>query len=253
MSGSADASARVRRVEAAYRNRNAKPVVETLRALEPAEVLARSGSGGANVFEQSAQDEKGIFTGLEEARSEGSPRKLYRKGYRTLQWKATRPRRRRPRLRARVAPGGGREVDSAAEGPARDVLLVRRDVASGRRVRVPRDGLRRRVQPGRREDRVARVGPRADRQHAARRSARSARSAGSLEFEAVDAASPILEAEYSVDAKKWIRIEPKDGLVRFAAGVLRDPARPPRPAAPTCSCASPTPRATSRVASFVAP
>ena len=28
----------------------------------------------------------------------------------------------------------------------------------------------------------------------------------------MDAASPILEAEYSVDAKKWIRIEPKDGL-----------------------------------------
>ena len=70
MSGSADASPRVRRVEAAYRNRNAKPVVDSLAALEPAEVLARSGSSGANVYEQSTQDEKGIFTGLEEARSE---------------------------------------------------------------------------------------------------------------------------------------------------------------------------------------
>ena len=38
------------------------------------------------------------------------------------------------------------------------------------------------------------------------------RSAGVFEFEAVDAASPILEAEYSVDAKKWTRVEPKDGL-----------------------------------------
>ena len=38
------------------------------------------------------------------------------------------------------------------------------------------------------------------------------RTAGVLEFEAVDAASPILEAEYSIDAKKWTRIEPKDGL-----------------------------------------
>ena len=28
----------------------------------------------------------------------------------------------------------------------------------------------------------------------------------------MDAASPILEAEYSLDAKKWMRIEPKDGL-----------------------------------------
>jgi hypothetical protein len=33
-----------------------------------------------------------------------------------------------------------------------------------------------------------------------------------FEFEAKDAASPIFEAEYSVDAKEWIRIEPKDGI-----------------------------------------
>jgi hypothetical protein len=39
-----------------------------------------------------------------------------------------------------------------------------------------------------------------------------ARANGSLEVEALDAASPILEAEYSLDAKKWVRIEPKDGL-----------------------------------------
>ena len=38
------------------------------------------------------------------------------------------------------------------------------------------------------------------------------RSAGVLEFEAKDALSPILEAEYSVDAKEWVRLEPKDGL-----------------------------------------
>jgi hypothetical protein len=38
------------------------------------------------------------------------------------------------------------------------------------------------------------------------------RSAGVLEIEALDAASPILEAEYSVDAKKWTRIEPANGL-----------------------------------------
>ena len=39
------------------------------------------------------------------------------------------------------------------------------------------------------------------------------RSAGVLEFEAVDAAlADPAEAEYSVDAKKWTRVEPKDGL-----------------------------------------
>ncbi len=37
-------------------------------------------------------------------------------------------------------------------------------------------------------------------------------SEGILRFEAADAASPILEAEYSVDAKEWVHVEPEDGL-----------------------------------------
>jgi hypothetical protein len=40
----------------------------------------------------------------------------------------------------------------------------------------------------------------------------TSRGAGFVEIEAADAASPILEADYSIDAKKWVRIEPKDGL-----------------------------------------
>jgi hypothetical protein len=41
---------------------------------------------------------------------------------------------------------------------------------------------------------------------------RLAGSPGSFEFEAVDAASPIQEVEYSIDAKEWVRLEPRDGL-----------------------------------------
>ena len=41
---------------------------------------------------------------------------------------------------------------------------------------------------------------------------RLASTGSRFDFEAVDAASPILEAEYSIDAKEWIRVEPKDGL-----------------------------------------
>ncbi len=43
---------RIRRTEAAYRNRNAAPVVESVVALEPAEILARSGSSGSNVYRE---------------------------------------------------------------------------------------------------------------------------------------------------------------------------------------------------------
>jgi phosphoribosylformylglycinamidine (FGAM) synthase-like amidotransferase family enzyme len=37
-------------------------------------------------------------------------------------------------------------------------------------------------------------------------------SGAALRFEATDEASPIFEAEYSIDAKEWVRVEPDDGL-----------------------------------------
>jgi hypothetical protein len=33
-----------------------------------------------------------------------------------------------------------------------------------------------------------------------------------LEFEVSDAASPVTDVEYSVNAREWVRVEPKDGL-----------------------------------------
>jgi hypothetical protein len=211
MSGSAESSPRVRRVEAAYRNRNAKPVVETLAALEPAEVLSRSGSGGSNVYEASSQDEKGIFIGLEEARSEGPARKLYRKGYRTLQWKAT-----DPDGDALVYEIEFRPVAATKWVPLRKELresfysfdatslpdgeYVFRVTASDAEAN-PGD-----AKAGLRESAPVRI----DNTPPAVREV--GRSASQLEIEAVDGGSPILDAEYSLDAKKWIHIEPKDGL-----------------------------------------
>jgi hypothetical protein len=211
MSGSSDASPRVWRTEAAYRNRNAKPVVDTLAALEPAEVLARSGSGGSAVYEASAQDEKGIFTSLEEARSEGAPRKLYRKGYRTLQWKATDPDgdtlvyelEFRPVAGAKWAPlrkdlrESFYSFDATSLPDGEYVFRVAASDAESN----PGEG-----KTGARESAPVRI----DNTPPSVREVR--RAAGQLELEAVDAASPILEADYSLDAKKWVRIEPKDGL-----------------------------------------
>ncbi len=211
MTGSSDASPRVRRTEAAYRNRNAKPVVDTMAALDPAEVLARSGSGGSNVYEASAQDEKGIFTGLEESRSEGSPRKLYRKGYRTLQWKATDPDGDTLVYEIEFRPVAGAKW-VALRKDLRDAFYsfdatslpdgeyVFRVTASDAEMN-PAD-----AKTGARETAPVRIDntPPSVRE--------TGRSAGSLELEAVDSASPILEAEYSLDAKKWVRVEPKDGL-----------------------------------------
>lgn len=211
MFGSRDTSPRVRRVEAAYRNRNARPVVDTFTVLEPAEVLARSGSGGSNVFEASAQDEKGIFTSLEEARSEGAPRKLYRKGYRTLQWKAT-----DPDGDTLVYELEFRPIAGAKWVPLRKDL--RESFYSFDATSLPDGEYVFRVtasdvesNPGEAKTGSRESGPvRIDNTPPAVREV--GRSAGQLELEAVDGASPILEAEYSLDAKKWVRVEPKDGL-----------------------------------------
>ncbi len=201
----------VRRVEAAYRNHNATPVIDAFTALDPAEVLARSASGGANVFESSAQDERGIFTGLEEPRSEGSPRKLFRKGYRTLQWKAS-------------DPDGDPLVYELEFRPASGGkwILLRKDIRdtfySFDATALPDGDYIFRLHAS-----DAETNP-GDARTASRETSpvridntppvirETARSAGVLEFSAEDSASPILEAEYSVDAKKWTRVEPKDGL-----------------------------------------
>ena len=202
---------RIRRTEAAYRNRNAAPLVESVLALEPAEILARSGSSGTNVFESSAPDEKGIFTSLEEPKSEGSPRKLFRKGYRTIQWKASDPDGDPVTYEVEFRPAGGSKW-----------LLLRKDVRDSSysfdSTSLPDGDYVFRVtasdaesNPGDPKSTERESSPvRLDNTPPALREI--SRSAGVLEVEATDAGSPLTEAEYSVDARKWTRVEARDGL-----------------------------------------
>ncbi len=211
MASDSEHSPRVRRTEAAYRNRNAAPVVETFIALEPSEVLARSGSGGANVLEATAPDEKGIFTTLEESRPESGPRKLYRKGYRTLQWKASDPDGDALVYDVEFRPAGG-----ATWLPLRKEL--RDTYYSFDSTSLP-DGdyvFRLTASDGDANPGEGRTGSRESAPVRIDNTPPSirelSRSAGVFEFEASDASSPLLEAEYSLDARKWARVEPRDGL-----------------------------------------
>jgi hypothetical protein len=204
-------TARIRRTEAAYRNRNAAPVVESVLALEPTEVLARSGSGGSNVFETSAPDEKGIFTGLEEPKSEGSPRKLYRKGYRTVQWKATDPDADTLSYDVEFRPSDGSKW-----------LVLRKDVRESSysfdSTSLPDGDYVFRVtaadaesNPGDAKTTLRESSPvRIDNSPPDIRE--GSRGEDLLEVTVVDAGSPLAEAEFSIDARKWTRVEAKDGL-----------------------------------------
>ncbi|HEV2063962.1 MAG TPA: hypothetical protein VGS00_05380, partial [Thermoanaerobaculia bacterium] len=202
---------RVRSVEASYRNRNSAPAVDTVVALAPNEVYARSSSGGQNVFETTAPDEKGIFTSLEEPKTEGAPRRLLRKGYRTLTWKASDPDGDPLSFDIEVRPSGSDRFLSLRKGLKE--IFYSFDTTS-----LPDGDYVFRLTAS-----DAEANPE-DRKSASRESSpvridntppvirKLSSVPGLFEFEAVDALSPILEAEYSVDAKEWIRVEPNDGL-----------------------------------------
>ncbi len=201
----------MRRVEASYRNRNSAPSVDSLVALAPNEVYARSSSSGQNVFETTAPDEKGIFTSLEEPKTEGNPRRLLRKGYRTLTWKASDPDGDLLTYELDVRLSGSDRFLTLRKGlkeifysfdttslPDGDYIF-RLTASDGEANPEDRKSASRESSPIRIDNTppVIRKLPSAS---------------GTFEFEAVDALSPILEAEYSIDAKEWIRVEPNDGL-----------------------------------------
>lgn len=210
MSGSEKSAARVRRVEAAYRNRNSAPLIESFAPLPPNEVYARSASGSQNVFETTAPDDKGIFTSLEEPKVE-APRRLLRKGYRTLAWKASDPDGDPLAYDLEVRPVGSDRFLPLRRG-------LKESFYSFDTTSLPDGEYVFRLTAS-----DAETNPE-DKKSAARESApvrvdntppvigRVTTAPGVLEFTATDALSPIVEAEYSVDAKEWIRLDPRDGL-----------------------------------------
>lgn len=85
----------IERVELSYADRNARPILEGLTVLEPGAVFPKSSGGSSTaVLSIANPDESGIYAGLEQPRDGGPDmpgKKLYRKGYRTFQWKGTDP------------------------------------------------------------------------------------------------------------------------------------------------------------------
>ncbi len=82
------------RVEISYRQINLPPRVTKFVALEPGEILVPAGFNPANqVFEPAHPNRQGIFTTLRPAVPTEARRqkKLWKKGYRTLQWEAEDP------------------------------------------------------------------------------------------------------------------------------------------------------------------
>jgi hypothetical protein len=78
-------------VTVAYVNRNVSPVIDSVTVLEPAVVVVNSAyPTSPQVLEATNPDEYGIFTSLDTPRERAGDqgKRLYRRGYRTISWKA---------------------------------------------------------------------------------------------------------------------------------------------------------------------
>jgi hypothetical protein len=177
----------------------------------PNEVFAKSAGGGSNVFETTAPDEKGIFTSLEEAKAESAPRKLLRKGYRTLTWKTSdsdsdtivHTLKFRPVSSSRWIPlkSDIREsfysFDTTSLPDGEYVFLL---TASDSESNPEEPKAASRETSPVSIDNTPPIVRRLD------------SGKGTLRVEVVDAESPVTDLEYSVNAREWVKVEPEDGL-----------------------------------------
>ncbi len=88
--GRGAAGPRLESAELTYRQENLKPKIGKLEALDPGQILVPSSFNPQNqTFEPWSPNRDGIFTTLRfEKPKNGSLKKLWKKGYRTLQWSA---------------------------------------------------------------------------------------------------------------------------------------------------------------------
>jgi hypothetical protein len=197
----------------AYVNRNVAPVIDSVAVQEPGVIFVSSSYPQApQIVEATNPDENGIFTSLDAARERGGDagKRMFRKGYRTVTWKAHDPNgdtlrytvnfRRKGetkwlRLRENIdesqanfdtsqLPDGAYELQLLATDAPDNVEGALSDTNDGAEFVV--DNTPPRIEIGRKgSDIVIRV---------------------------TDQLSNVIRAEYSVDAKKWKRLTPLDGI-----------------------------------------
>lgn len=199
-------------VTVAYINRNAPPVIENVSVNDPGVIFVTGNySASPQVLEATNPDEYGIFTGLETPREKNDPgKKLFRKGYRTIDWKASDPngdslrhavhfRRKNEsswlKLRENLEetqvnfdtsqlPDGVYEVKVTSSDAPDNPEAPKTDTKEGTEFTVDNSPP------------VIQISSRGD----------------GVNITIRDALSPIGKVEYSIDAEKWIRLLPIDGI-----------------------------------------
>lgn len=203
--------------EVSYRQINLRPKIERFAALDPGQVLVAAGFNPSDqVYEPASPNREGIFTRLEPTggRDDGRLKPLWKKGFRTLRWKATDPNqdelRYRLEVRAEARDGAWLEIadDLKDEHYGFDATVLPdgryrfRLTASDAEGNVAGDALERQEES---EPVVVDNSPPV--LERAERSGRGAR------LRVYDAWSPLREAAVSIDGGAWRPLVPADGLL----------------------------------------
>jgi hypothetical protein len=202
----------VHSVSLAYINRNVAPVIDSIAVADPAVVfISSSYPSSPQVVEATNPDENGIFQSLDNPREKNDPgKKVFRKGYRTISWRAHDDNgdtiryalafRRQGsdkwlRLRDDLdesqfnfdtsqMPDGTYELRLTATDAKENPDAPMTDVKEGTEFQVDN------TPPA-----IAFTS-----------------TADDVVLRVTDRLSPIGRVEYSIDAQKWIRIQPVDGI-----------------------------------------
>jgi len=203
--------------ELSYRQVNLRPKIERFAALDPGQVLVAAGFNPSDqVYEPASPNRDGIFTRLEPSggREDGRLKPLWRKGYRTLRWKASDPNQDELRYRLEVR-------SEKSEGAWLEIADDLEDEHYGFDASVLPDGRYRfRLTASDAEGNVA--GEALERQqesepvvvdHTPPALEEVERSGRGARLRVYDAWSPLREARVSIDGGEWRPLAPADGLL----------------------------------------
>lgn len=214
-------SPRLYNVELSYRQENLRPRIDSLGVLEPGQILVPSNFNPSNqVYEPSHPTREGIFTSVGQPADEddaGRTKPLWKKGYRTLRWTAV-----DPNQDGLVYDLSFRLADSTAEDTEwlRVVDELEENYFSFDATALPDGVYRFRLRASDQPSNDPQSALTAERvsdpvviDHTTPVLTRVDRSGGKVRATVRDAANPLREAMYSVDAEEWKPVRSADGLI----------------------------------------
>jgi hypothetical protein len=198
-------------ITVAYLNRNSAPVIDSMTVNDPGAIFLGSFSQSSQIVEATNPDEYGIFTSLDAPRDKNETgKRVFRKGYRTVSWRAHDENGDSLRYSLSFRLKGGsswlRLRDNMDESSMNfdtsqlpdgtyELRLTASDANDnpGMPLSDTREGV---------EFEVDNTSP----------TITFTAAAGEVHVRVKDQRSPVGKVEYSVDAQKWTRLTPDDGL-----------------------------------------